>query len=144
MEHTRVKDVVASYAIAIDERDWDGVAACFLGEATIDGTQFSGLVQDYLPALRGAVERFSTTMHFIGTQLVLHETDSEATTKSYAIAVHLSASPDVDDMTIGVRYDDTMRLVDGRWVIVKRKVHGLWSRNVADLVDLSPTLAGAP
>ena len=123
-----VGDVILRYARGVDRRDWDLVRGCFADEATVEGSRFSGPVDEYLAMLRPGVEAFPTTMHFIGNQLVEIDGD-RASTESYAIAHHFADSEGRDErIVIGVRYLDDLERRDGRWVIVHRRAVSDWVR----------------
>jgi hypothetical protein len=123
-----VGDVILRYARGVDRRDWDLVRSCFADDALIEGTRFSGPIDEYLETLRPGVESFPTTMHFMGNQLA--DIDGErASTETYAIAHHF-ADPDgrVERLVMGVRYLDDLERRDGRWVIVRRRAVSDWLR----------------
>jgi hypothetical protein len=123
-----VHDVILRYARGVDRRDWDLVRSCFADDAVIEGTRFSGPIDEYLPMLRPGVESFPTTMHFMGNQLAEIDGD-RASTETYAIAHHfLDAEGRVEGIVMGVRYLDDLECRDGRWVIVRRRAVSDWTR----------------
>ena len=124
-----VCDVVLRYARGVDRRDWDLVRACFGDDATVEGSRFSGPIDEYLARLRPGVEAFPTTMHFMGNQLVEIDGD-RASAETYAIAHHFADPEGRDErIVMGVRYLDDLERRDGRWVIVHRRAVSDWIRD---------------
>jgi hypothetical protein len=123
-----VGDVVLRYARGVDRRDWELVRACFADEAMVEGSRFSGPIDEYLAILRPGVEAFPTTMHFMGNQLAEIDGD-RASTETYAIAHHFADAEGRDErIVMGVRYLDDLERRDGRWVIVHRRAISDWIR----------------
>ena len=123
-----VGDVILRYARGVDRRDWDLVRSCFADDAAVEGSRFSGPIDEYLAMLRPGVEAFPTTMHFMGNQLA--EIDGErASTETYAIAHHFADAEGREErIVMGVRYLDDLERRDGRWVIVHRRAISDWIR----------------
>ena len=123
-----VGDVILRYARGVDRRDWELVRSCFADDAVVEGSRFSGPVDEYLATLRPGVESFPTTMHFMGNQLV--EIDgNRASTETYAIAHHFADAEGREErIVMGVRYLDDLECRDGWWVIVRRRAVSDWVR----------------
>src|SRR5205085_11325475 len=124
-----VGDVILRYARWVDRRDWDLVRACFADEATVEGSRFSGPIDEYLAQLRPGVEAFPTTMHFMGNQLV--EVDGDrGTVETYAVAFHWKGEPagsdDPGNLVVGVRYHDTVVRHGDGWLIAHPPVDPHW------------------
>jgi hypothetical protein len=121
-----IEDLPKRYAHGIDARDWDAVDACFSPKAVVQGTRHSGDYLDYIGVLRPNVERFQTTMHFIGSQLTDFTSDDSAHLVTYGIAFHLGS--DGEDFVTGVRYIDEVERDSARWWITRRTVQSVWLR----------------
>jgi hypothetical protein len=129
LDRRAVQDVPLTYARGIDRRDWDLVRGCFTEDCTIDGSRGSGTVDEYLTMLRPGVERYPTTMHFMGNQLATVDGD-EGHVETYAVAYHWAAAQagaaDDTNLIVGVRYhDDCVRTPVG-WRIRRRWVSPDW------------------
>ena len=123
-----VGDRVLAYARAVDRKRLDQVAECFTPDCAYEGALGTGTITDALATLAGAFERYTTTMHFMGTQNVTCDGDT-ARTVTYCIAYHVRH--DGRHLTAGVRYcDDLVRTTDG-WRIARRVVRTDWSRDDA-------------
>lgn len=129
LERDAVADVIRRYAFGIDTRDDVMVHSCFARDARIQGTVFSGGVEEYLGRLLAHVREFGATMHHLGTQLIEVQDDT-ASAHTYAIALHFRDAAGTDeDVAVGVRYDDRLRREPGgTWRIVDRTVRSIWRR----------------
>lgn len=132
----QIEDLARRYAHGIDGRKWDQVDSCFSPTAAVTGTTFSGPYPEYISSLRGAVEGYRTTMHFFGNQLTEVTADTGHCV-TYGIAYHLGSGTG-SDFVIGVRYLDDVAREDGKWLIQKRVVEGIWRQPLgADVTELS-------
>lgn len=134
-DRSHVGDVPLRYAQGVDRRDWELVRSCFSTDAYVQGSRTTAPLDAYLGILRPAVERYPTTMHFMGNQLV--ELDGDvARIETYAVAFHFAGnSPNTshpDDLVVGVRYHDTVERRDRSWKITHRQVDADWQRGGPD------------
>ena len=120
------RDVVLGYARAVDGKDLDAVARCFVPDCAYEGTLGSGTIADALPRLRGAFDRYTRTMHFMGTQAVTLAGDT-ADVVTYCIAFHVRT--DGRHATVAVRYLDTLARTPDGWRIARRVVRTDWTRD---------------
>ena len=118
-----------TYARGVDRRDWDLVRSCFTPDCFIDGSRASASLDEYLTQLRPGVERFPTTMHFMGNQLVTVDGD-RGHVETYAVAFHWAGDPagadDAANLVVGVRYQDSVVRTDDGWRIARRHVDPDW------------------
>ena len=121
-----VRDVVLGYARGVDRKDLDAVARCFMPDCAYEGALASGTIADALATLRGAFERYTRTMHFMGTQAVTLAGDT-ADVVTYCIAFHVRT--DGGHATVGVRYLDSLARTAAGWRIARRVVRTDWTRN---------------
>jgi len=126
-----IRRLVVRYARGIDRRDWDLVRSCFADDAFIDGSRWSLPIDEYFPQLRTGVERFPSTMHFLGNQLVDIDEDGQAGhIETYAIAHHWRGDPagaaHPENLVMGVRYQDDVRQAAQGWAVVRRSVTVDW------------------
>jgi len=114
-----------TYARGVDRRDWDLVRSCFTPDCFIEGSRASASLDEYLTQLRPGVERFPTTMHFMGNQLVTVDGD-----RGHAVAFHWAGDPagadDAANLVVGVRYQDSVVRTDDGWRIARRHVDPDW------------------
>jgi ketosteroid isomerase-like protein len=121
-----VRDVLHAYARGVDAKDLPRVASCFTPDAAYDGALGRGTIDDALAVLRGAMGRYTATVHRIGNQTVTVDGD-RARSEADCLAEHVLA--DGAQLTVAVRYhDDLVRSADG-WRIARRAVTTLWRRH---------------
>ena len=123
-----VRDRVLAYAHAVDRKRLDQVADCFTPDCAYEGALGTGTIADALGTLARAFERYTATMHFMGTQDVACDGDT-ARAVSYCVAYHVR--PDGGHFTVGVRYYDDLVRADGHWRICRRVVRTDWMREDA-------------
>jgi hypothetical protein len=82
LDRVAIQHVIASYAEAIDNRDWDALDRVFTADAVIDYTEMGGIRGD-LPAIKafldrslGAGGRYARTQHMLGQSYVELRGDS--------------------------------------------------------------------
>jgi 3-phenylpropionate/cinnamic acid dioxygenase small subunit len=129
LDRAAIRDVLLRYARGVDRRDLDLVASCFVPGAEYDGALGHGTVETALTALRKSLERYQSTMHFMGNQLIEVAGDT-ASSETYAVAYHrlLPGEGEPALFVVGVRYlDDLVRAGDG-WRISRRTVKMEWQK----------------
>lgn len=124
VDRAQIEDLPKRYAHALDARDWAAVDSCFSPEAQVEGIAFKGAYPDYIPSLRRVVERYKTTMHFLGNQLTDVDGD-KGHVDTYGVVFHPGAHGP-DNNVRGVRYHDDVVRISGAWVIAKRTVEEIW------------------
>jgi hypothetical protein len=139
-----VCDVLVRYAQGVDRRDWDLVASCFTPDAYIAGSRYSASFEEYFPILRASVDAFGVTMHFMGNQLYdAGDGADNASVQTYAVAYHYgNVDPNVQNLVVGVRYQDSMVHTDGEWRIRHRAVTADWTREGETILPVA-TPAGS-
>ncbi len=129
-------DLVASYALAVDDRDFVGVAELF----TPDGEFHLPDPPDRLDpvrSLRGRaeitaamlrLEAMERTVHTLGGQVYRPGPDPGTLIGAAAgTANHLITSGDSPmNLAWHLRYRDTYRRLDGTWLFAQRAVHVRW------------------
>ena len=123
-----IRELPQRYAYGIDTGDWALVASVFREDCHVSGTLRTAPIAEYLEHLEPGVAQYRATLHFMGNQYVTVEGDA-GRVETYAVAYHIEAddSP-VEDLVMGVRYqDDVARDGDG-WKIVRRNVVKQWHR----------------
>jgi ketosteroid isomerase-like protein len=128
LDREAIRDVIRRYAHAVDRRDLDAVAACFMPDAAYRGSLGEGTIDIALAALRQRVTRYARTMHFIGNQLIDLHGDT-ASSETYAIAYHqIDSDGERRNVAVGVRYLDEFVRHQGTWRIQRRAVELEWQR----------------
>ncbi len=125
-----IKSVPQRYALGIDTRDFDAARAMFHDDCHVEGTLVTAPISEYWPPLCDGVRQYHATMHFMGNQLVdLAEGADEGFVETYAVAYHIEADDStLDDLVMGVRYQDAVVRVGEDWRIVHRRAVRQWVR----------------
>lgn len=130
VDRQQIEDLPRRYSRGVDRRDWALVRSCFSDDCFVDGSRASAPIDDYVAGLRPGVEYFPTTMHYMGNQLVEIDGD-QGHVESYCVAFHWkhaeqAGAPHEANLTVGVRYLDSVRRVGDGWLIERRRVAPDW------------------
>ena len=131
-DREEILDVVARYAHTVDDRDIDGIVACFTPDGRIDfeGGRNSGVGHD---GIRRAFEeafalpqlaRPATSTHLMANTLVAIDGDT-AHAETQGVAYLASPATGVV-ATRGLRYSDDLRRGDAGWRITHRIHRSTW------------------
>jgi ketosteroid isomerase-like protein len=131
-DREEILDVVARYAHTVDERNIDGIVACFApdGRIDFDGGLSSGEGHD---GIRAAYEQAFTaptlappaaSTHLMANTLVTVDGDT-AHAETQAVA-YLASGTLGTVVTRGLRYSDDLRRTDDGWCIVHRVHRSIW------------------
>jgi ketosteroid isomerase-like protein len=134
LDRAAIVDLVGSYAHAIDDRDVDGVVACFAADGRMEfaggeippATGHEELRRTFTAAF--ATPRLAppaTSTHLMSDTLVVLDGDT-ATVRTRSVA-HLASPALGVVVTRGLLYRDEVRRVeDGGWRIAHRVHRSLW------------------
>jgi hypothetical protein len=124
-----LRALVQRYARAADERDLDALESLFHPEATIDGARGLSSVSEWIATMR-APRSFPISMHALGDPLIDVADGADAgQLDTYGVVYQIGdAAAGQGDLTLGVRYLDSVVRFEGRWVIRARVARTLWMR----------------
>ena len=128
--------VLTNYSRGVDRYDFELVRSCYWPEGTDDHGSFVGTVDDFITFVRGALDRFERTMHFLGNVLIEVDLAADiARAETYCIALHRYTDGEgrPTDMWAGLRYVDRFERRDGEWRIRTRICAYEWRRT--DVVE---------
>lgn len=126
-DHRSIEQVGIRYAAAVDERDYQALAACF----TVDGV-YAVSVGDQIGRL--AIARFVQTAvdHLAGTQhlasnFLINQSGQTASMRSTFIATHIGAGEYANQLCIiGGVYKDNLVCLEGQWLFARREIQPVW------------------
>jgi uncharacterized protein (TIGR02246 family) len=121
-----LQDVMATYAMGVDERDFEAYASCFADDVLVTGfgaQDFHGR-DAWLAYVKQALAQFGPTQHMLGPQLATIDGDS-AHCRTDVQAHHYLKEPAGSTLTLWATYETDMARIDGEWKIKK---HHLVSR----------------
>ena len=124
-DRMEIVELVARCLIAVDDKDWDAVAACYTEDARIDYGGRIGPVDGagkVAEVLRRTLETVDVTQHLVTNSVVRLDGD-RATHVAYVHAQHQRGD---DFYTVGCRYDDRLIRTDEGWRLCHRVLHRVW------------------
>jgi hypothetical protein len=126
LDRHAIHEVLMRYARGIDRCDFELVEQCYHRGATDDHGRFKGTIEDFIPWVKVQLDRFDSTMHFLGNVLIELDGDAAAA-ETYCIAYHRLKGEDVDSIA-GLRYVDRFDKRSGEWRIAHRDIVVEWNR----------------
>lgn len=125
-----IRDLVFAYAEFVDRRNYDMLSSVFLEDAVLigDGFELKGL-----KAIKDGMrmnEQYRFTQHNVFNHRVsVH--GSTARAETYCTAYHFFTSDQPDlRFDMGIRYQDSLVLGDGRWKLETRRLLVDWTHNI--------------
>ncbi len=126
-DHEQLRALMQRYARAADARDIPGLRALFHPEATIDGARGPQSLAQWLEAMAGP-RAYPASMHFLGDPLIRLD-GASAELDTYAVVYQIGErASGQTDLTLGIRYLDTVERSDGGWLIRNRRAETVWVR----------------
>ena len=130
-EHDRreMRALVDAYAYCADRRDCEGQMSLFTKDTHFVVYMDSHAAEpsyalDGRESLRPVFENLNTydrTMHFVGQHTLRSYSPTEVKGQAYCIAHHLNYVEGGQKLMIAyMRYEDTFRKVDGKWLFAER------------------------
>lgn len=121
-----ISQLVKTYALGIDMRNYNLARSAFADDAFADGTLGAAQIDDYLPKVYAGVLPYTATQHNITNQYITVNGDA-ALMWSYAIAYHFEQKDSGrQNLILGVQYRDQCRRTPKGWLIARRKVQLQW------------------
>ncbi len=121
-----IADLLARYCDRLDGYDIDGVAECFTDGARADYGPGRGGEVVGRPAIsdriRSGQAAFRRTHHQLGHSTVTFDADDPTQASAVTAAMTWHERRNGDQELLALRYVDHLCLVDGRWLIDRRRV----------------------
>jgi hypothetical protein len=126
VDRAAIHDLLTSYFLALDRKDWDAVRACFVPDADCDYGVFRGDTAFAVDCIRRGVAQFDHTMH-CGSNLHVVVEGAAARAESYAVCYHrLPVGGVSHDRVSALHYRDELTRTAGGWRIRARHVTFVW------------------
>lgn len=134
------------YARCIDGEDWDGFSALFTDQVHLDYTSFdpnrtAGPVprEEWIARLRPRFAGLASSQHVMTNPIVQFGDDGTSAEISMYLQAHHVGRDVVDGeperFTIGGRYTDGLRKVDGVWLIDRVELEVFWRTGSRRLME---------
>ncbi len=129
LDKQAISEVVLRYCRGIDRMDRELVRSCYHPDASDSHGSFSGDREEFLAWVWRLLERYESTMHFVGNLLV--ETNGDvARAETYGIAFHRGRSDEPRlNLCTGFRTLDRFERRAGEWRIARRIALTEWVRH---------------
>ena len=123
-----IRELLARYARALDERDWEALAACFTPDAQ---AEYSGVVlEPGVAAIVRHVEQLAgipASTHLVGNVLIRLRGDEADVDSQAVVHLVLEQGSRARVRVRGLFYSDVVRRVAGEWRIADRRHRADWS-----------------
>jgi len=139
-DRTALRDLVDAYARHVDRREAEAVAALFTEDGRLvsrlhDAAGDAPIIRrgrpDITAALVAGLERYVSTTHIVGGQVVTIDGD-EATGETVCLAHHVYDNATGRRMLVmAVRYTDRYARQTGGWGFAERQLHLDWREDRA-------------
>jgi uncharacterized protein (TIGR02246 family) len=117
-----IRNLVARYAFAMDDRDTDAIREVFTKNARVwsgDGAKDSRGREALVTMYDGRFARLGATNHIVHQMLIKIESSTRATG---LIAAHAEVWRNGRQQSAGLRYEDVYEKEEGRWRIADRRM----------------------
>jgi len=130
-----IRELVEAYAHCADRRDAKGQMALFTADMHFvvymnakDPNPSQELrSREQLAPVFADLNKYATTMHFLGQTTILTLTSDRGTGETYCMPHHLSVDGNKRQLMIAaLRYYDTFVKVDGEWLFAERLLYVDW------------------
>lgn len=139
-DREQIQEMMARYALALDKKDYDGVAACFTADAEIVYAGYSGTLKGHdviIAHMKHAIEPLDATQHLF-TNFLIDVDGDDAQLTCYIIAQHVrKGTPGGDFYLAGGRYELKLKRDGGAWKMAWGAPQQLWGDGNRDLLPKS-------
>ena len=135
-----IRELVDAYASCADRRDAEGQMSLFTTDAHFvvymnakDPTPSQELhSRQALAPVFADLNRYDSTLHFIGQSTIISLTADWAAGETYCLAHHLMVTAQQRRLMIAaLRYMDTFARTDGVWLFAERRLYVDWTEERA-------------
>jgi len=130
-----IRELVEAYAHCADRRDAQGQMSLFTEDTRFvvymdakDPAPSQELhSRDALAPVFADLNRYDSTMHFIGQSTLFTLASDRGTSETYCLAHHLTVDGDKRKLMVAaLRYYDTFVKLDGSWLFAERLLYVDW------------------
>jgi ketosteroid isomerase-like protein len=126
-DRAAIQDLIARYAVVIDDRDIDGIAALFTAEGSFrsrDGVMAARGREAVLEQFRGRFAALAVSNHFSHDHILEFGEGPDAATG--LVTAHAEVWRNGRALIAALRYEDSYRREDGRWRFADRLLSFLY------------------
>ena len=141
-DRLEIQDLLARYAFAIDERDWNALDRVFTSDARIDYSETGGAAGTFAEIKRWlpiALERFPVFQHMVATtRLMITGDTASSRTILFNPMVHENDEGERQTFFIGLWYRDQLVRTPEGWRISERYEEMAWAHNAPPMPPAPP------
>ena len=118
-----LQDVMSRYAIAVDEKNYEGYRELFTEDVHVLGLTSEDMhgMEEFFPWWKEAIDQYDSTQHLFSPMLATIEGDY-ARTVSNLQALHYPKGDTKNTVTLWASYKMDMRKIDGHWKICRHEL----------------------
>ncbi len=134
-----IRELAARYVFSVDDRDLDGVAACFAANARFRSRDGKMNAVGRLAIMEQFQRRFSVLghgAHYTHDHLI--QLDKDANAGRGLVSLHAELMRNDKPMLASLRYEDAYCLEDGRWKFADRLLSFLYYLDTEDYLAFFP------
>lgn len=131
-----IQQLVAIYAKALDEKDYETVADCFALDATAQYGDFSALLrgrEEITTHMQKALEPLRVTQHLF-TNFIIENDAKIATMSCDVLAQHIAGDGDSEMFLGGGKYTVALKKGEDRWRFFELTARSVWSMGNRDVL----------
>lgn len=125
-DREEIQELMATYAYALDAKDYEGVTACFTADATAAYAGYSDTLAGHAQIaahMKRALEPMDATQHLFTNFIIEVEGDGGELMCSI-LAQHVCQG---ENYLAGGKYDVEVRRTAGNWKIARLSARSVWS-----------------
>lgn len=137
-----IRDLSARYVFSVDDRDLDGVAACFAENARFRSRDGKMNAVGRIAIMEQFQRRFSVLghgAHYTHDHLI--RLDDDANAGRGLVSLHAELMRNGKPMLAALRYEDAYCIEEGRWKFADRLLSFLYYLNTEDYLAYFPVRA---
>ena len=136
-DRDQIQELMAVYAGALDCKDFDRIAACFLPDAVVEYTGFSGNTEGrsaIIDHMKLALGPLDATQHLFANFIVDIEGNNARLTCDIIAQHVLQGAPGGDTYLAGGKYHVLLEKPDGEWRFARILATSVWGDGNRDML----------
>ena len=118
-----LQDVMTRYAIAVDDKDYEGYRVLFTEDVHVLGLTPKDMhgMDEFFPWWKNAIDQYDSTQHLFSPMIATVDGDYAKTISNLQALHYPKGDPDTT-VTLWASYKTDMRRVDGVWKICRHEL----------------------
>lgn len=130
-DREEIRELIARYGRAVDDRDWESLAAQYTPDAIFDSALGRSVgVAAIIEYYKERTSAYVASYHYPHSSEIVFDDDDRA---RGVVCAHAELTIEGDTVMVALRYQDDYRRVDGRWRFHERNTNLLYVLKLAEL-----------